>query len=215
MNVAAKSAQAAILAKTPLAVFYRPTRRPATNYPNIQNVYNRNSNVPVAVAARTDYASNAGGAGLIAYNTYNFVQAMNNRTYPPIRSQGPPLPGQPRRWPDDRREGLLAGLSVARRIRAESKGVLAGGGRSAFVMAREGGWNFLAEAVLPESESLIRGVLRDIKAAQIRLVASGFDVPRSQIITDPPDKFRGGMLGAHGCSVLEIVKSAAAEDACP
>ena len=84
MNVAAKSAQAAILAKTPLAVFYRPTRRPATNYPNIQNVYNRNSNVPVAVAARTDYASNAGGAGLIAYNTYNFVQAMNNRTYPPI-----------------------------------------------------------------------------------------------------------------------------------
>jgi prepilin-type N-terminal cleavage/methylation domain-containing protein/prepilin-type processing-associated H-X9-DG protein len=84
MSVAAKSTQAAILAQTPLAVFYCPTRRPALNYPNIYSVYNCNSNVPVAMAARTDYASNAGGVGPIAYNAYNFVQAQNNSTFPPI-----------------------------------------------------------------------------------------------------------------------------------
>ena len=64
---------------------------------------------------------------------------------------------------------------------------------------------------LQQSKSVLLGVLRDIEAAQVRLVASGFDVPRSLIIAKPLETFRGGMLNA--CCVTDIVKSAAAEDA--
>ncbi len=64
---------------------------------------------------------------------------------------------------------------------------------------------------LAQSEALFKNVLREIEAAQVRLVASGFDVPRSWLIIDPLDTIKGGYLGA--CSVTEIVKSAPAEDA--
>ncbi len=63
---------------------------------------------------------------------------------------------------------------------------------------------------LQQTEGVFQKVLRDIKDAQVALVASGFDAPRSWIITDPLDKIRGYYLGA--CGVNEIVESAATED---
>jgi hypothetical protein len=63
---------------------------------------------------------------------------------------------------------------------------------------------------LQQTEGVFRKVLRDIRDAQVALVASGFDAPRSWIITDPLDKIKGGYLG--DCGVNEIVESAAAED---
>ena len=64
---------------------------------------------------------------------------------------------------------------------------------------------------LNQCKGLIRTAVREIKAAQVGLAASGFDVPRSWIIVNPLESFMGGMIGA--CGVIEIVKSVAAEDA--
>jgi len=62
MNSTDKSAQAAIRAKTPLPVFYCPSRRPMARYPNHDNViYNCNGGQLLSATARTDYAANAGG----------------------------------------------------------------------------------------------------------------------------------------------------------
>lgn len=66
------------------------------------------------------------------------------------------------------------------------------------------------QGFLQQTKGVFRKVLRNIKDAQVALVASGFDAPRSWIITDPLDKIKGGYLGT--CGVDEIVKSAAAED---
>ena len=63
---------------------------------------------------------------------------------------------------------------------------------------------------LAQSEALFKNVLREIEAAQVRLAASGFDVPRSWFIIDPLDTIKGWYLGA--CGVEEIVRSAASED---
>ena len=63
---------------------------------------------------------------------------------------------------------------------------------------------------LQQTEGVFQKVLRDIRDAQVALGASGFDVPRSWIITEPLDKIRGGYLDV--CSVTEIVKSVLAED---
>jgi len=64
--------------------------------------------------------------------------------------------------------------------------------------------------LLAQTEAVFKNVLRDIDAAQNRLVNSGFDVPRSWIITDPLHSIRGWYLGA--CGVEEIVRNAASED---
>lgn len=64
---------------------------------------------------------------------------------------------------------------------------------------------------LNQCKGLIRTAVREIKAAQVCLVAVGFDMPKSWIIVNPLDTFMGGMVGA--CGVIEIVKSVAAEDA--
>ena len=64
---------------------------------------------------------------------------------------------------------------------------------------------------LNQCKGLIQTAVREIKAAQVRFVATGFDVPSSWIIVTPLETFMGGMLGA--CGVTEIVKSVAAEDA--
>jgi hypothetical protein len=63
---------------------------------------------------------------------------------------------------------------------------------------------------LAQTEAVFKNVLRDIEAAQDRLVNSGFDVPRSWIITDPLHSIRGWYLRA--CGVEEIVRNAASED---
>jgi len=60
--------QLSILAQTPLAVFYCPTRRPAIAYPNGTTSYTTPwniSNYPVSVAARTDYAANSGSQNFL------------------------------------------------------------------------------------------------------------------------------------------------------
>ncbi len=63
---------------------------------------------------------------------------------------------------------------------------------------------------LSQAKNVFEDVLCKIEAAQVRLVASGFDVPRSWIIIDPLDTIRGGYLGA--CGVEKIVRSTASED---
>ena len=63
---------------------------------------------------------------------------------------------------------------------------------------------------LAKTEAVFKKVLRDIDVALDRLVASGFDVPRSWIITDPLYSIRGWYLGA--CGVEEIVRNATSED---
>jgi prepilin-type N-terminal cleavage/methylation domain-containing protein len=56
-----KKAKLTILAQTPVAVFYCPTRRPVMAYPNSTNSYYTPWNInPVSVAGRTDYAANSG-----------------------------------------------------------------------------------------------------------------------------------------------------------
>jgi hypothetical protein len=67
--------------------------------------------------------------------------------------------------------------------------------------------------VLRQSENSMNGVIDDIKAAQDRLIASGFNVPDSWIILEPLEMFRGGSVCPNDCSVTEIVESAPAEDA--
>jgi hypothetical protein len=61
---------------------------------------------------------------------------------------------------------------------------------------------------LQECGGLIRNVVREIKAAQVAVGASGLNMRDSWIIPRPLDVF---MMG--GSSVTEIVKSAPAEDA--
>ncbi len=59
---------------------------------------------------------------------------------------------------------------------------------------------------LAQTEAVFKKVLRDIEAARIRLVASGFDVPRSWIIIDPLYSIRGWYLGACGVEQLETLR---------
>jgi hypothetical protein len=63
---------------------------------------------------------------------------------------------------------------------------------------------------LAQTEAVFKKVLCKIEDAQVRLVASGFDVPRSWIIIDPLDTIKGWYLRA--CGVEEIVRNAASED---
>ena len=64
----AKPNAIATMAQTPLSVFHCPTRRPPLLYPNPYNCGNANA---IAVAARTDYAANAGTRGWDAGFTWN------------------------------------------------------------------------------------------------------------------------------------------------
>ena len=58
-SLADKRKTLATMGQTPLAIFYCPTRRAAVVYPNFYNCVNTE---PIAYAARTDYAANAGDA---------------------------------------------------------------------------------------------------------------------------------------------------------
>jgi hypothetical protein len=58
---------------------------------------------------------------------------------------------------------------------------------------------------------LIQNAVRKIRAAQVAVGASGFNMPNSWIIANPLDAFMGGRWNA--CSVTEIVESAPAENA--
>ena len=60
-----------------------------------------------------------------------------------------------------------------------------------------------------QKEDEVRKVLGDVKETQRRLVASGFDVPRSWIIVDPLGKFPC-LCG--GSQVARVVRSALAQD---
>jgi len=56
-TTAAKKGALSQAGQTPLSVFYCPTRRATTTYPNFYDTVNTN---PITQAARTDYAANAG-----------------------------------------------------------------------------------------------------------------------------------------------------------
>ena len=56
-DITGKSADLAILNRTPLAFVFCPSRRRATTYPNFHNLANADS---ISVSGRSDYAANGG-----------------------------------------------------------------------------------------------------------------------------------------------------------
>jgi prepilin-type N-terminal cleavage/methylation domain-containing protein len=69
-NPTAKAAALAQAGSTPLTMFYCPTRRGATTYPNANNTCNGGN---VTAAARTDYAGNAGTVELSFANGTTWI----------------------------------------------------------------------------------------------------------------------------------------------
>ncbi len=64
---------------------------------------------------------------------------------------------------------------------------------------------------LNDAKGVIKKVIREIRAAQVCVGASGLNMRDSWIVVKPLESFRGYMIPA--CSVTEVVKSAPAEDA--
>jgi prepilin-type processing-associated H-X9-DG protein len=87
-DAATKSAQAVLLAETPLSGLYCPSRRPATLYPNGSTAglgtdpavaYNCNGGAALALVAKTDYAAN-GGSRVITVDNVVAPAPFNHNT---------------------------------------------------------------------------------------------------------------------------------------